>query len=94
MGLFKLKKDPEYKFNLGDKTKDKITGFEGIVIGRHQWLNNCNTYSVQPTILKDGVPQDRHTFDEPQLEIVEEKIHTPSRKTGGPERKISPPNRF
>lgn len=91
--MFGKNKQKEFKFNLGDKAKDTITGFEGVVTGRHQWLNNCNTYSVQPTVLKDGRPQDNCNFDEPQLELVEEKVHQGNRNTGGPERKVSQPNR-
>ena len=92
--MFGIGKEPEFKFGLGDKLKDKITGFEGIVTGRHQWINNCNTYSVKPQTLKDGVPQDSCNFDEPQLDLVEEKaIPEMNRKTGGPDRKVSQPNR-
>lgn len=92
--MFGIGKEPEFKFNLGDKLKDKITGFEGIVTGRHQWINNCNTYSVKPQVLKDGVPQDSHSFDEPQLDLVEEKaIPELNRRTGGPDRKVCQPNR-
>ena len=91
--MFGKKKEPEFKFNLGDKAKDTITGFVGIVTCRSQWLNNCNTYSVQPTELKDGAPQNRQHFDEPQLELVVEKVVTPSRKTGGPSRSMPTANR-
>jgi hypothetical protein len=86
-------KDPEFEFALGDKVKDIITGFEGIVTARHQWLNNCNTYSVRPTVLKDGAPQDACGFDEPQLSLVQEKVTESNRTTGGPERKVFQPNR-
>lgn len=92
--MFGKVKEPEFKFNLGDRLKDKITGFEGIATGRHQWINNCNTYSVRPQTLKDGAPQDPHAFDEPQLDLVEEKaIPITNRRTGGPDRKVSQPNR-
>lgn len=92
--MFGLSKGPEFKFNLGDKIKDKITAFEGIVIGRHQWINNCNTYSVKSQVLKDGIPQEACSFDEPQLELVEEKaIKEMNRSTGGPDRKVKQPNR-
>jgi hypothetical protein len=90
----------EFKFALGDPVKDLVTSFEGIVVSRHDWLNNCNTYGIQPQTLKDGAPQDRFTFDEPQLSLVEgkENIITKKlkkkKKTGGPERKVVQPNRF
>ena len=87
-------KDPDFKFSTGDRVKDRITGFVGIVTCRTQWLNNCNTYGVQPTELKDGAPQKKEGFDEPQLELVEEKVHEESRKTGGPEREITQTNRL
>jgi hypothetical protein len=82
------KKEPEFKFDLGDKVKDHITGFAGIVTLRSQWLNNCNTYGVQPTELKDGAPQEREHFDEPQLAVVAENVASGSRSTGGPERHV------
>lgn len=91
--MFGKKKEPEFKFNLGDKVRDEITGFDGIVVFRCQWLNNCNTYGVQPTTLKDGVPQERQSFDEPQLSVVLENVVTGSRKTGGPERHVPAVNR-
>lgn len=84
--MFGLKNDPEFKFNLGDRVRDAITGFEGVVTLRSQWLNNCNTYGVQPTALKDGSPQERQPFDEPQLELVEVKVAESHRATGGPAR--------
>ncbi len=91
--MFGTRKEPEFKFNLGDKVQDTITGFTGIVTLRSQWLNNCNTYGVQPTELKDGSPQDRQHFDEPQLALVEEKVVSESRTTGGPERHVPATNR-
>ena len=71
--------DPKFKFNLGDEAEDTITGFAGIVVLRSQWLNNCNTYGLQPVALKEGIPQDRQLFDEPQLRLVEEKVVSSSR---------------
>lgn len=83
----------DFDFNLGDRVRDKITGFEGIVVARTQWFNNCNTYGVQPTALKDGMPQDRVPFDEPQLVLVKPAQMTPKRDTGGPERRVERTNR-
>ncbi len=82
----------DFKFNLGDKVKDQITGFEGVVVCRSQWLNCCNTYTVKPVELKDGVPQEAVYFDEPQLDLVVEKLHKENRETGGPEREVKRPS--
>lgn len=84
--LKRMTNDDDFKFQLGSLVKDRLTGFEGIVVCRAQWLNNCNIYSVKPRALKDGVPQDSHSFDEPQLELIEEGVVKSDRETGGPDR--------
>jgi len=92
--MFGKPKPKEFKFELGSEVKDIITGFKGVVVHRGQWLNNCNTYTVKPRALKDGMPQEAQHFDEPQLELIEEDCFKPSRETGGPERKVSQTNRL
>jgi len=89
MGTVDKVVDVTFKFNLGDKAKDKITGFKGLVVRRTQWLNNCNTYGLQSIELKDGVPQDPQSFDEPQISLVEEKAVEVNNSTGGPNRLVS-----
>lgn len=78
----------EFKFKVGDEVRDTITKFKGIVIGRHQWLSNCNTYTVKSKKLQDGKPMDGVAFDEPQLELVEANTgkYKVKQDTGGPER--------
>ena len=44
--------------NLGDKAKDKVTGFTGIVTARTVFLNGCVRCGVQSDKLKDGLPTD------------------------------------
>jgi hypothetical protein len=56
---------------LGMKVRDLITGIEGIVTARTEWLNQCNRYVVQPQETKDGKPVESSSFDEMDLEIVE-----------------------
>lgn len=71
--------------NVGDRVRDKVTGFVGIVIGKTTWLNGCNRLGVQPTVLHEGKPIDAVWFDEPQLELVEAEAVSPGpRSTGGP----------
>ena len=85
--------ETSFKFNLGSEVRDKITGFVGIVVSRHQWINNCNTYSAMSQKLKDGMPQESARFDEPQLELVKKDVVESNTKTGGPDRKVQQPNR-
>ena len=66
---------------LGDKVKDKITGLTGIAIGITNWLYGCRRITIQPQESKDGKPADAFTVDEPQLEILEERVITPFETT-------------
>ncbi len=70
--------------NLGDKVKDSVTGFVGIVTARTEWLNGCIRLAVQGP-LKDGKVPDTEHFDETQLVLVKSKV-VPSlvSRTGGP----------
>lgn len=60
--------------NLGDKVKDRITGFTGIVVARTEWLYGCVRCTVQPQETKDGKPVDNQTIDEPQLDVVKRSV--------------------
>ena len=71
--------------NLGDKARDTVSGFEGIAIGRTTWLHGCVRVTLQPQGLHDGSPIQSHSFDEPQLVLVErDAIKRGDGKTGGP----------
>jgi len=85
-----------FKFNLGDEVRDKITGLEGVITVRSHWYNGCITYGVQPKELKDGAPLERQSFDEPQLELVEDTAAPPTgpKQPGGPARKHPAPSRM
>lgn len=52
--------ESDFKFDLGDEVEDTVSGFEGVVVGRHQWLTGRSTYTVQS----------RASFDEPHLRLV------------------------
>ena len=54
---------------LGQKAKDKVTGFEGILIGRIEYLFGCNQYGIAPEA-KDGKVNDTNWFDEGRIEIT------------------------
>lgn len=72
-------------FNLGDKLKDAVSGFEGIAVAETNWLNGCTRIGLQSDTLHDGKPIDIQWFDEPQLMLVEpDKVAPGLRKTGGP----------
>lgn len=64
----------DFTFDRGDRVRDKVTRFEGIVISRADHISGCNTYGVQPVDLKDGAPQDVRWFDEPRLEGTGKRV--------------------
>jgi len=64
----------KFKHELGKVAKDKITGFEGVITSRCEFLTGCNRYCIQPTELKDGKPLESIYFDEAQIIIVKEGI--------------------
>jgi hypothetical protein len=74
---------------LGEKVRCRITGFEGTVVARYEFLAGCVRLEVtSPNLDKDGKPL-TVVFDEPQLEVV---VATPAPKaevTGG-DRDASP----
>lgn len=68
-----MKKD---NIKLGDKVKDLITGYTGIVVARTQFINGCIQYSIERKLKKgeemhpDGVP----SIDSTNLIIIEKKV--------------------
>lgn len=78
----------EFKFDVGQEVKDKVSGYQGIIMGRSQYLTGCNRYSIQNRKLtKEGKPADWQTFDEDVLIFVGPgvcKKEVRGKKPGGP----------
>lgn len=58
----------------GDLVKDRVTGLEGIVTARTQFMNMCDRYTVQPRVKSQGeekIPNAYH-IDVSDLVIVQE----------------------
>lgn len=74
------------KVNLGDKARDSITGFTGIVVAITQWISGCARVTLQPDCLdKDGKPFAGETFDEDLIVLVKaKKVAEGQHATGGP----------
>lgn len=52
---------------LGAVAQDTISGFEGVVVARTEWLHGCVRLTLQPQALHEGQPVEAQSFDEPQL---------------------------
>lgn len=74
---------------LGVKAKDKVTGFEGIVTSKIDYLTGCTQYGITPPV-KDGKTGDTEYFDYRRLDVtgngvtVEQVADT--KNPGGPNR--------
>lgn len=76
---------------LGDKAKDEVSGFTGIVTAIAKYLNKCTRVEISPTKTKDGVPLDSYWFDEEQVSLVKKTVFKSKKKvqTGGPNRSVA-----
>jgi hypothetical protein len=73
---------------LGQKAQDKITGFEGIITGRAQYLYGCDQYCIVPPA-KDGKISESQWFDEGHIQVLGRGIlpeEVRVEKPGGPNR--------
>lgn len=58
---------------LGATTKDKITGYEGIITGKCSYITGCDQYLIQPKT-KEGTWVEAKWFDENRLEQLDSEI--------------------
>lgn len=73
------------EIRIGDRVKDSITSFTGIVTARTEWLNGCVRYLIQSEKLKDGKPIEPEWFDREQVILVKAVASKKSKtKPGGP----------
>ena len=56
-----------FKFELGDKLQDVVTGFEGAAVSRTEALNGAVHYYLSPVVDSDGKACAGESIDECQL---------------------------
>ena len=70
---------------LGDKVKDQVTGFTGIVVSYTKWLSGCDTVGVQPDkVGKDGLPIQSVNIDITQVDLIKPKLKKIETEKGAP----------
>lgn len=80
-------------FNLGDKLKDTVTGYAGIATSKHEYLNGCVRWTLQPDKLtSDGKPHEPQTFDIEQLVLLKAAKPRAVKPKGGPHNEPSRPS--
>ncbi len=86
---YNKQKQTEIMIKLGNEVKDKVTGLQGIVISRVEYLTGCTQYGVQPQS-KDGLMLDSYYIDWNRLELVGHGIDpafvSSEKDPGGPNR--------
>lgn len=70
---------------LGIRVRDKVTGFEGVIIGRYQALTGCDQYEVQPPTHENKIEHSRY-FDELRLMVTDSDpvLVDPRKTVAGP----------
>lgn len=75
--------------NLGKKARDKVTGFQGVIIGKCYYLTGCNQYGITPHVIDNKVG-DTQWFDEKRVEVISEGVQAEEvadvSNPGGPNR--------
>ncbi len=73
-----------WKINNGDKVKDIVTGFVGVVVGRAEYLTGCRQVCVSPAV-RGGKCEDARWFDEDRVKLVKTRaVIVPIVNAGGP----------
>jgi hypothetical protein len=58
----------KFKFELGERVKDCVTGFSGVIMARSEFFTGCDQYGIAETKLnKEGKRGDWEYFDETRL---------------------------
>ena len=78
----------------GDKCKDVVTGFTGIVTGKLEYINGCVQLLLSPKMKKDGTLAENHWFDIERIEVLQsKKINLVVEPSGGASGREAPPTR-
>lgn len=59
-----------FRFAMGDRVRDKLSGFNGVVVTQINYYNGCLRYSVLAENLEAGKSVEEW-IDEAQLELIE-----------------------
>ena len=81
--------DPFCGIGLGDRVRDAVTGFTGVVMARVEYLTGCNQVSVLPGMGDDGKCPTAEWFDVERIAVVEARAVIVQSRPGGAD--IPPP---
>lgn len=89
--------DPYEGIHMGDKAKDTLSGFTGVVIARSEHLTGCNQVFILPTSDKKNELNEGSWFDIERVEKIKSQVvKIKSRLTGcdvpAPSRSVKSPS--
>jgi len=61
-----------FEFELGERVKDRMTNFQGVITVRTEHITGCDRYCVRPAETNDGEYPSSQYFDEQRLVRVDE----------------------
>lgn len=67
--------DDNKVFELGDKLRDRVSGFTGIAMAIIEFYNGCVRYMLEPETDKDGKLVEACYIDVQQLEKVDDGLN-------------------
>jgi len=71
------------EIKLGQKVRDKVTRFEGIVVSKVEYLTGCNQCGITPQVQAGEKYPDCTYLDEARLEIIGEGVFLDVKNPGG-----------
>lgn len=75
--------DPFCGIAMGDKAKDTLTGFTGVVIARSEHMTGCNQLFILPKSEKENEIKDGAWFDIERIEkVADREVSIEARPTG------------
>jgi len=81
----------EFKFKIGKTLKERVTGFQGVVMAITIYSTGCIHYGLlNPKLNKNGEASEWQWFDESRLEKVDKKIIQFSTKENKPTSGVFP----
>ena len=81
--------DSIFKYNMGSKAKDRITGVKGTITARSEFITGCVQYMLEGES-KDNEAPKTHWVDEDRLVILESTKAKQEKLKGGPPQPTPP----
>ena len=70
-----MKQTQDFKFSLGEVVKEKITGFEGVIMAQCSYISGCTQYGIMSQKLDEhGLTQNWIYYDENRLTTLDKII--------------------